>query len=172
MSLNEPVGYEERVEVEWSPATGLRRGLAHGLAFAVVLIVVLWPVAAGLPYLLLPWILRAVAAFGIAYVLFIVVQRAAGMASPMVTALVIGLTGLVLFAQHIAFACHGVAEPPDEGMSGVGIVVFPAQMVGRWVSQRGGELIGWGWLHPCVLLWVNLGPALGVGFVVALRHRG
>ncbi len=168
-TLNEPMGYEEaRREVAWTPLRGLVRGALHGLVAAVVFGALLALLAAYVPYMIIPWWLRVPLAFGVACLLFKVVQRGAGMGGWPCTVLALALTGLVLVSNHVVFALQGVPDP-----SGVDPWwVVPAAMIEHVVSKQGGVLIGWRWCHPYALLTLNLLPLLlGGGFCTALCSR-
>src|SRR5262245_3692714 len=79
--LNDPVDYQPDQD-DWSPAAGMRRGVVHGAVAAAILAIVLVPLALWLPYVVLMWALRTPLAFGIAWLLLRVVNRAAGMVGP------------------------------------------------------------------------------------------
>jgi hypothetical protein len=149
VALNDPIGYDEdRPEREkWTPAQGLRRGALFGLIAMVVIILLLAPVAVYAPYVLIAWLPRSAIAFVVAWILFSVVQRAAGMAGWMVTALAVTLTLVVLLSHHVVFRIHSV-------------------------PTHTGAPSGWESLHPLTLVGLNLLPLILVGFCAALRHRG
>ncbi len=166
--LNDPTGFEEEVEDSWTPAAGLRRGLVHGLVAGVILALAFGFFGVWLMGMVIPWHVRSAIAFGVGWIVFVVVQRAAGMVGRDVTALAAGLTVLSLFLQHGVFAVFGIVDPVDAA----GWFLFPVQIVRGMVGSEGGRLIGAGWFHPLVLVAVNGLPTTGVIFAAALRHRG
>lgn len=132
---------------DWTPAKGLVRGSVRGSLVALVLVSLLASVAWYVPHVLLnPWV-RGSLAFFIAWVLFGVVQRAAGMVGAHCSAIAIGLALLVMLSHHVVFAIHGVA-------TGDGIA------------------IGWEWFHPWALTLVNLTAMVGIAMCTLMRHRG
>lgn len=175
MSLDKPVGWDEREEDDWTPARGYCDGLVRGVAGAIVLALGLWPLAACLPYMVLIWWLRSALVFGLTYVMLCIVQRGAGMIGNGVSAIAVGLATLVLLSHHIIFAHYGVLEPFDIGGvsgGGYGVMVFPAQLLCKIIGTQNDLMIGWRWFHPCVLMAANAGPVLGIIFALLLRHRG
>jgi len=167
-SLNDPAGFEEREEESWTPAAGLRRGLIHGLVVAVILALVLGFLGVWLMGMVIPWHMRSVLAFGVGWILFVVVQRAAGMVGRDVTTLAVGLTVLALVLQHAVFAVFGIIDPVDAA----GWFLFPVHIVQGLVGSHEGRLIGIGWFHPLVLVAVNGFPVVGIVFAAVLRQRG
>jgi hypothetical protein len=125
----------------------LLKSAAAGLVVTVILIAALAPLAWYLPLLALGWLLRAVIAFAVAWVLFSVVHRAAGMVGWPFSILVGVLTTLVMVSHHVAFALHGV-------------------------PSRSGTVSGWEWLTPLALLVVNIPTLIGAGGCIWLRHDG
>ena len=168
--LNEPLGYDERTaEPEWSPAIGFRRAVIHGALAAIVLSLLLAPLAAYLPYMTLPWVLRTPLAFGLAWLLFLFIERAAGYMGPALILLALLLTFAVLGSNHIVFALKGV---PSSGMAEEWWI-FPANLIEKMVPEHDRIVIGWSWLHPYALVAINAVPLLvGGGFCAALKKRG
>ena len=147
-TLNDPVpGYEE--DDDWTPKGGLRRAIWRGTIVAVILAGLLAPAAYYVPQLLLGGILRAALGFAVAWILFGVVQRAAGMVGGRCSALSIALAVGVLLSNHIVFAIHGVP------------------------TNQGGPLLGWWfWFDPRVLGLYNGIALIGVAGCACLRHSG
>jgi hypothetical protein len=175
MSLDKPVGWDERKEDDWTPARGYVEGLVHGLLGAVVLALVLWPLAACLPYMVLIWWLRSALAFGLTYVMLCIAQRGAGMVNNGVSAVAVSLAALVLLSHHAVFAYYGVLAPFDLGVvsgGGYGVMIFPTQLLCQIIGRQGDLMIGWRWFHPYALLAANAGPVLGIAFALMLRGRG
>jgi hypothetical protein len=168
--LNEPLGYEPQTdEPEWSPAIGYRRGLVHGVIAMVVLALLMAPLAMYLPYMILPWVLRTPLAFGLAWLLFLFIERAAGFMSPGIIALTMLLTFGVFVTNHVVFALHGV---PSSGMAEEWWI-FPANLIEKLVPEQDRVVSGWQWLHPYALVAINVVPLLvGGGFCAALKTRG
>ena len=163
-TLNDPPGDEDVRADDWTPAIGLRRGVVYGLIAAVVLALLLEPLAHHLPYMVLILWLRGPLAFGLAWILFQVVHRAAGMEDPRCSALVLGLTTLVLLSHHLVFAVEGVPYSPED----VDWWGIPISIIAQIVPNQGGVLIGWQWCHPYALLALNVFPLLvGGGICVA-----
>jgi hypothetical protein len=149
VALNEPLGHDEdhRERDNWTPGRGLLRGTIFGLFATLVIILLLAPVAVYFPYVLIMWPLRCAIAFVVAWILFSVVQRAAGMTGIPVTAAVLALVVLVLVSHHVIFAINGV-------------------------PTRSGSATGMVWLHPLTLFLQNVAPLVAVGLCAAFRHRG
>jgi len=169
-TLNDPLGCDEAPEeAEWTPAIGLRRGALNGLLAAAILSILLVPLAAYLPYMIIIIWLRAPLAFGVAWVLCQVVQRGAGMVDVRCTLLALVLAALVLASSHVVFAVNGVVDA-----GGVGEWwVFPMYLIEDLVPQTDGYRIGWQWCHPYALLSLSALPLLiGGGFCAALCNRG
>src|SRR5262245_51853311 len=130
---------------DWTPAKGIVRGLIAGVVCATVLAAILAPVAWYFPSVTTDMLLRAAFAFGVAWILFGAVHRAAGMVGWPCTWMVVVLTLLVMLSNHVVFAVHGV-------------------------PLRDGTLqIGGMWFHPLILLTMNLGTLIGLGFCAWLR---
>jgi hypothetical protein len=166
-TLNDPTGSDSSPEEEWTPETGLRRAIQSGIVAAMVLSAVLAPIAYAVPMLLIPWYLRGVWAFGVAWILFGVVQRAAGMVGRQVRAIAIALTLVVLLSNHLIFALYGVpAGMPRSSW------LFPAVLVEDFVPVYQGVMRGFAWFHPAVLALLNAAPLVGIGFATAFRHDG
>ncbi len=165
--LNDPVGYDERgPEPEWTPQAGLRRGALAGLIAAAVLALLLAPLAAFLPYVILPWVLRTPLTFGICWLLFLAMERAAGMVGPRLTLLMLAYALLVLASNHACFAMFGI---PGSGMM-EDWWLFPATLAEKFIPEVDGRRIGWEWLHPYVVVAMNAIPMLvGGGMCAALK---
>lgn len=167
-TLNDPIDYE-RADDDWSPAVGLKRALARGAAvagaLAILVIVYTWLI----PFVACVLWLRLALAFGLAWVLAGVVQRAAGMVCVHGHVLTFVLTGLVLISGHIAFAAVGVMDARGADPQ----YTFPMPIVQQFISANADGLVrGWGWWHPAVLLVVNLPPlAIGGGIAVWWRSQ-
>lgn len=146
-TLNDPVEYDNGPHADWTPTRGLVRGVIWGSVAALVITVLSAPIAIFAPHVLIIWLPRTAIAFAVAWILFGVVQRAAGMVGVPITAMVIGLTLLVLASHHFMFAVYGV--PTTRGLS-----------------------TGWEWVGPVTLLFVNIGPLVGIAACTALRHSG
>ncbi len=144
---------------EWTASSGARRAIAGGALAALVIAAVLAPVALRLPYLLLPGLLRGAWAFGITWVLMKSIERASGMVGALNAALGISLAALVLLSHHLIFAIHGV---PSLGGEYTSCFLFPAQMIDKLIPEVSGNLQGWRWFHPYVLLLIT-GLPLAVG---------
>ena len=157
-----------RRDDEWTPAAGLWRGTQRGLVAAVLLALLLIPLAGYLPLMLIIVWLRAPLAFALGWLLCGVVQRAAGMGAGRWILLGLGLAVLVLASNHVVFALHGV--PACEGGYWW---AFPANILEGIFPSRGDVLMGWTWFHPYVLLALNAAPlAIGGAFCAALSARG
>lgn len=167
--LNEPIDYDRRRRPAWTPQLGLRRAAAWGGLTAVLLAVVLAPLAAKASPMVLPLWTRIPLAFGVIWVLFKVVQRAAGMVGPSCSALAVGLGALVLLSNHVIFATAGVPTAIEDADWWFALV----SLVGQIIEPTDDLFIGPGWFHPLVLLLVNLVPLLfGGGIAMALCRQG
>ena len=139
-TLNDPVGWDEPDDdEEWTPASGLRRATRHGLLLTLLLALVLAPVAAAAPYMLLMIWLRAPLAFGLSWLLTQLVQRSAGMVGWHCSLLAVVLAGTVLALNHVVFAIFGVPYTPEMDPWWV----FPAMgaTVGLWGILAGKGLL-------------------------------
>ncbi|TWT46055.1 hypothetical protein RAS1_25000 [Phycisphaerae bacterium RAS1] len=134
-------------DAEWTPAAGIRRGVVHGLIAATLLAAATMALAYFVPLLVLRGTLRSALAFLIAFVLFSVVQRAAGFVGWPCTLIVVAYSTLVLFSHHLVFAVRGVQ-----------------------LSQ--GVASGAGWLAWPTLLIVNTIPMIFVAFCAMICHHG
>ena len=144
--LNEPVGLDDAKGSDWTPRKGYTRAAVHGAIATVVLIALLAPVAWYAPPMLLRLTVRSAVAFFVAWILFGVVHKAAGMVSPGCSAMVVAFTLVVLFSHHVIFAIRG-----------------------DWLDH--GEVMGMAWLHPANLLFVNFVPLIAVaGCAYFCRH--
>ena len=168
--LNDPIDYEDRSnEPDWSPEIGFRRALLHGAVASAALAVLLAPLAAFTPYVILPWILRTPLTFGVAWLLFVFIERAAGYMSASIIGLGLAFTLVTLCSNHLFLALNNV--------HGAGMAeewwIFPANLTESMLGGRDSKEIGWGWMHPYVLASMNVIPVLvGGGFCAALKTRG
>ena len=147
-TLNDPVpGYEE--DDDWTPKGGLRRAIVRGTVTAAILAGALALVGYYVPELIINWRLRAALGFVVAWILFGVVQRAAGMIGGHCSALAVGLAVAVLLSNHVVFAIHGVP------------------------TSQATPFIGWRyWFAPGVLGFYNASGLLAVAGCALLRHSG
>lgn len=147
-TLNDPVDDDEpRGDSEWTPQIGMRRAIIRGALVAALLVIATGLLAWFLPTLVLYTLLRTFLALAIVWLLFTVVQDAAGFVGGPISAIAIALTFAVLLSHHIIFAIHGV----------------PTRM---------GMMIGEFWFHPLTLAAVNAAPACAVVAATAICHRG
>ena len=127
---------------------GALHGILWGLVVAIVLTLILAPIARYAPFLLTSALLRVAFAFLITWLLFSVVHEAAGMAGPLTTAIVICLSLVVMLSHHVVWAIWGV--PGVEG-----------------------TVIGWStWFHPVVLFVHSVFWGIGMIGCWALCRRG
>jgi hypothetical protein len=151
VALNTPTGgvdgRPEDKQDDWSPAIGMRRAVLRACVVALIIGASLFPVDVYLPAVLLNFWIRLAVSFGTAWILFRVVQGAAGMVGWPCTALAVGLSLLVLLSNHVAFAVFGV-------------------------PTRAGVVYGWTWLHPATLLGCNVSSLIGVTFCAVMCHSG
>lgn len=164
---NNPTDADDFDDIPWSPAIGLRNAAIRGTVVAAVLSLLLVPMSIYLPYMTIPWLLRTPITFGIAWIMFRVVQHSAGMAGPPCTALALVLTFGILLSQHLVFAVSGVL---DLGSS-VDWWSFPAGILRLQIPKEDGMLIGAAWLHPWMLAAVNLPPFVLAGSFAAALWR-
>ena len=134
-------------KVDWSPGIGMRRAVGWGGLCTAILILLSAPVAWYFPMVLSAALLRAFFAFLVAWILFGVTQRAAGMAGWPVTLLALAFSALVLISHHFVWFAHG----------------FPSTK---------GVVIGWVWLEPATIALVNMTAAIGLGACALMRHSG
>lgn len=134
-------------QIDWSPGIGIRRAILWAGLCTALLVLVFAPVAWFFPPLLQNALLRAFFAFLVAWALFAVAQRAAGMAGWPVTIVVLLYTALVLVSHHVVWFAHGV--PSTKGV-----------------------VIGQVWLEPATIALVNMTAAIGVGACALIRHHG
>jgi len=147
-TLNDPVPIEENDD-DWSPGKGLARAGIRGTVTAAILAGALLPVAYYAPYVVLGALSQAAVGFAVAWILFSVVHRAAGMVGGRCSVLAITLTVVVLLSNHLIFAIHGVP------------------------TRQGLLLIGWlYWFDPLVLCVSNVWAVIGIAFCTSLRHSG
>lgn len=168
--LNDPVGYDPRKsEPELSELAALRRGALFGLAAALALAGVLAPLAASLPFVLIPTYIRTPLTFGVMWLVLSAVQRGAGMVGAPCTIIALALTLVTLFSHQVVFAFSGV--PYASGLAPWW--VHPMEFVAEFFPKGGRSLRGGAWLHPYVTVALNGAPLLlGGGFCAALRGRG
>lgn len=159
---NKPSDADDFDDVPWSPAIGLRNAAVRGGVVAAILTVLLIPVSMYLPYMTIPWLLRAPVTVGVAWLMFKVVQDAAGMAGGPCTVLALALTFVVMLSQHLVFAVHGVLE-----LSSMEWWAFPAGLLPKQIPDQNGLLIGPQWLHWYVLVAVNVPPLAVAGCIAA-----
>jgi hypothetical protein len=147
-TLNDPIRMSDETEDRpWSPRLGLIRAAVWGAVAAVVLGLLLTPLAVYAPTFLLHWLVRMVLGFGITWVMFGVVQQAAGMVGARCTALALGYAALVLVSQHVVFAICGV-------------------------QTLDGMVAGWQWLAPATLGVCNFSAGIAAGGCAYLCHDG
>lgn len=156
--LNDPVGYDEadKNDWRWTPARGLLRAAAYGTFSSAVLVAVLAPLAWFLPLFLMNWFLRGAVAFGIAWILFGVIQRRAGMVGWPITAMVIGLTSIVLVLHHVIFAIQGLP---------VFFFLWRSPVVWETLTEQG-------WFSLGTFVVINMSSFIAVAFCSALCHFG
>lgn len=159
---NRPSDADDYRDVPWTPAIGLRNAALRGGLVALLLAGLLVPASIYLPYMTIPWLLRGPLTVGIAWLMFKVVQDAAGMAGPACTALALALTAGVLVSQHLVFAACGVLD-----LGSTDWWSFPAGVLRLLIPPDGGLLIGSGWLHAYVVAAVNLPPLIVAGSLAA-----
>ncbi len=169
VSKPEEIGQSSQPATEWTPGRGLQRGLTVGLLVAALAALALAALAAVLPILALAVVLRTALGVSLAWLLCVVVERAAGMEGWSIRSVAVALTVLVLCSQHLVFARVGVTAPPVNFPGPFGVLLLERLLQGL-VPVQNGVLIGWQWLDPRVLLIVNAVPVLGG--VLALVYRG
>jgi hypothetical protein len=119
--LNRPTGCDERTSdvPEWTPARGLRRAAGRGMITAVILILLLLPIAKYAPPLLnLSW-LQIALGFALTWILLGVVQNAAGIVGWPCTGLGCGFALLVLAAAHVAEALFAAPSANPSSLSSI-----------------------------------------------------
>lgn len=137
-----------RDEPEWTPARGMARGTMAGVLVAAGLGLAFYALAYGAPFVTLNFALRVAWSFGVTWIVFTVVQRAAGMVGWPVTILGVVLSMAVILASHAAYAQAGV-------------------------PTRDGVVDGWArWFHPWNLFVANLPTFIGVGVCAWREHEG
>ncbi len=148
-TLNDPVPFDdvESDDLDWTPAKGMARAAVRGGVAALIVSAVLAPLVIFVPFVAFYPCTRAAMAFIVAWILFGVVQRAAGMVGMPVSALAIALAVMVLLFQHVLVTLWGITGA--EGASNV-----------------------WRWLHPAILLSANIFPLAAVIGCAVLRHSG
>jgi hypothetical protein len=146
-TLNDPVPMDNAGDGNWSPTAGLIRAAVRGAVVSLVLAVLSVPLAFYFPGFLLNLWVRMVLAFGLAWVMFAVVQKAAGMVGAPCTALAVAFTIFVLVSQHVVFALHGVPTVH-------------------------GTVIGSDWLTLTALGTSNFSATIGIWACALLCHSG
>lgn len=146
-TLNDPVPMDDAADENWSPRTGLMRAAVRGAVVSLVLALLSVPLAWYFPGFLLNFWVRMVLAFGLAWIMFAVVQKAAGMVGAPCTALAVAFTIVVLVSQHVVFALHGV--PTLHGM-----------------------VIGRQWLSLAAVGTCNFSATIGIWACALLCHSG
>lgn len=166
--LNEPVGFENEPDDDWTPTIGLRRGLVVGLCVGLVMAAGLAIVARHLPLILLPLWLRGPLAFALAYLLCGLIERAAGMSDGRCVLLAVGITAAVLVSNHVVLAAAVVL--PGEAVKSSWM--FPLNIMAGHFAPVTRDFSGRLWLHPYVLAGVNVAPVTLAGaFLAALKRR-
>lgn len=163
---NKPTDAEDFHDSPWSPAIGLRNAAVRGGLIALIMSVLLIPVSIYLPYMTIPWLLRAPVALGLAWLMFRVVQDAAGMAGGPCTALALVLTFAIMLSQHLVWAANGVLE-----LSSMEWWSFPAGVLRQQISVQNGLLIGPNWLHWYIIVAVNVPPLAVAGCIATAFWR-
>lgn len=141
----------------WTPIRGLVYGVIAAVMAAIVVSVLLAPLAWFIPVVAFHWSMRALLGFVVMWVLCGVVQGAAGFVAWPVTLIAYGGTMLVLFSQNAILAVHGL--PVFEG-------VRPP--LGSPYLQEPG----WHWLAPFTLVIMNYTAMVCAGVAGWMCHDG
>jgi hypothetical protein len=153
--------------VEWTPLRGLLRGFFAGLIAAIVLAAVLWPVAEYAHGILIAARPRTFIAFGVAWIIFGIVEYAAGMTGWITMTLSCILSALVMLSNHLVWSYTGL--PIGEAGATVGGVV-PMFNPGFVVITNIWTIIGIG---VCALLCRDGQPGPEViGSILSMRIWG
>ena len=99
----------------WTPGQGLLRGTVYTLIVAALLGAILCTVTYYVPQLTCHWLLNIASGFLITWVLFVVMYRAAGMASNTGALVVILWACLILVAKYLALLMHLLNAAPGRG---------------------------------------------------------
>ncbi len=94
-----------------------------------------------------PVLLGLVFAFGLTWLLFVVMHRVSNMNGGWCPVIVVALVLLVIVAKQMVLAASGVRLPRELD-------------------------IGWGWLHPFAIAKANVGAWLGIIAAVAMFRSG
>ncbi len=127
---------------------GLLRGLIWGFGIALIVGIGLAFVARYAPYLLVNAVLRVAFAFIVTWLLFAVVQEAAGMTGYLINTIVICSSLMVMLSHHVIWAVWGV--PSADGL----IIGFSV------------------WFSPGALFIPSLFWCIGMIGCTALCHSG
>ena len=118
---------------EWTPGQGLLRGTICTLIAAAVLGALLCTVTYYAPRLTFHWLLNIASGFLITWVLFVVMYRAAGMASNTGALVVILEACLILVGKYLALLMHLLNTAPGTGplwssfdVAEMAVVSYPA----------------------------------------------
>jgi hypothetical protein len=133
---------------EWTWIKGLRRAIVWGSAAAVLMAIGLDVGARHWPGVMLNYWVRAALAFAVAWILFSIIHRAAGMAGAICTALVSLLTAEAFVSQHWVFATYGVP------------------------TVSGRLIIGDVWLDPVTIMVTNMSTGIALVLATTLCHEG
>ena len=125
---------------EWTPGRGLLRGTIYSLIVAAMLGAILCAVTYYVPQLTCHWLLNMASGFLVTWVLFVVMYRAAGMASKTGALVVILWTLLILVAKYLALLMHLLNTAPGTGMlwSSFNVVEMAGVSFPAWI----GVLVG------------------------------
>lgn len=135
-------------QIEWTWARGMRRATGWATLAALVMAAGLGVAARYWPILVLNVWVRLLLAFLVAWLLFAVVHRTAGMAGGPCTAEVVVLTAAVFLSQHWVFATYGVPT-----------------VAGRLIT---GNV----WFDPTMIMATESTACVGLVFAVMLCHDG
>lgn len=136
--------------IEWTPGRGLRRAILLGGFWSIVAAALLAVIAWFAPALLFNALLRAFVAFGVAWLLFGIVQSAAGMVGGWCSFIAGTFSLAVMVSNHFVWAIHGAP-----------------------IGDTGETLVGFAeWFNPAALLVLNLWSAIGIGACALICHNG
>jgi hypothetical protein len=124
-TLNEPLGWQDEDDKhgDWTPAIGLRRAVVYGLITSLLLVGILSLLAWLAPAFFSALWLRVAVGFAVAWALFGVVQRAAGMVGWLCTGLAVGLAALTLILPDTLALLAGANGAAQDDLA-VGEVVL------------------------------------------------
>lgn len=169
MPLNEPLGYQQSPDDEWTPEKGFRRGAMWGVTAALAVGVLLGLLALWRPLVLIPTALRMPLTLALTWFLMRVVQRGAGMVGRRCTLIAVSLVLAILLSHHVIFALVGV---PMASFTLEAWWLFPMTLVEPVFAVQSGRLTGWRWFHPYVLLALNAVPfVIGAGLAAMMFER-